>query len=419
MYLVLIGRNRIILEKNKEILDKVLYDGSQETVRQGIMTYITIFLEKSLSKAAFGEILQATSNILPQPNFLPTSYSQVKSLLSHELISVEKIHVCVNDCMLFRGGSINLESCNLCGEGRYKQSDALGRRYPKRSFSYASLRESLELYFGCSNIAQFMQGLGGGGMHIPNGMLNDITETAKWREWTDTEDNTPTIILGMNTDGINPYHSQGIQYSMWPLILTIMNLPKHIRNKEKGFILSAVVPSRNPRVYGGGLEPKLDVYVQLLVDELIALSSFELFSAYSQAPITVKCRLLIFMMDFQGYAKFFHMLGANSYYPCNVCTVKAQRIQSKMAALRHTAANAGCCTRSYADEVCNYIDNTFSSAISPRYLHCNQFIPTLQSCNLSVSCELSDLACALLNVPIVSIILKVRLQPADFPPFYF
>lgn len=346
-------------EDKTYILNSKVYESSDLTVRQCVTSHLDTFTKCSLSKAASGYILEDAKRMLPVPNLLPGSYSQLKSLISHELIHLEKVHVCINDCMLFRGQYNRLETCNICGEERYKPSDTLGRRYPRRSFSYASLSQSLELYFGCSNIAQIMQEAGGGTFVGPlRNLITDITQTDKWSEWTQNEvESESRVVIGINTDGVNPFHSQGIQYSMWPIILVIMNLPSHLRNKENAFILTTVVPSKSPRMCGGGaLEPNLDVYVHLLVDELLRLSSIRIYSAYQKAPITVKCKLLLHMMDYQGYAKFFHMLGANSYYPCNVCTVRSERRNTstgttKMVVLSHSQENSSCSTRSYNEEV--------------------------------------------------------------------
>lgn len=334
-------------------LGSPIYEGSNETVRDVINKYLNIFIEKHLSKAALSEILYATKTTLPSPNLLPDSYQRMRSLISHELIQIRKTHACINDCILFQGVHERLEQCPKCGADRYKSVDALGRKYSHRTYSYCSLKEHLEKLFGCSNIAQVIQSLGGGTLIVQN-IVCDMTDTNMWAEWTENNgDNSSKVILGLNTDGVNPYSSQGIKYSLWPLILVIMNIPKHHRNKDHAMILAGVVPSRKPRQHGGGLEPNLDPYVNVIVDELIKLSSSEIYSAHSGAPINVKVRLLVFMFDFQGYSKFFHMSGANAYLPCNVCLMRARQMKTsgnfkKMVLIGHGEEFA---TRSYAAEV--------------------------------------------------------------------
>lgn len=312
-----------------------------------------MFVEKKQSKSSLSYAMETTKSLLPSPNAMPVSYDHVRNLLSDELIMLEKIHVCVNDCIMYRQQNVDLARCPICGEKRYKAVDSLGRLYPRRIYNYAPLEQSLKFMFGCANIAQVMQTAGGATVS-PN-LMTDISESDKWAEWTSPEGDATKVILGLNTDGVNPFHSQGIQYSLWPIILCVFNLPKHVRNKSYAILLTGIVPSRKPRQHGGNLEPNLQIYTNLLVDDLLQLASTEIYSAYSEAPITVKVRLLVFMMDFQGYAKFFQMSGANSYFPCNICMIRSTRkadrdgSSHKMVILGHDVNATP--TRNFAEEV--------------------------------------------------------------------
>jgi len=62
---------------------------------------------------------------------------------------------------------------------------------------------------------------------------------------------------------------------MWPIMLTLLNLPRNLRNRFASILLVGIVPSN------GAQEPhSLDPYLHVLVDELIELSSFTLYDAY-------------------------------------------------------------------------------------------------------------------------------------------
>ena len=111
-----------------------------------------VFLDKSLSKQALSDILENTAMILPQPNLLPRSYQQLKSLISEDTISVCKVQVCIKDCIIYSYNDDRM-SCPECGESRYK-TDNLGRRISKKYFGYCRLGDALQLMFGCKNIAQ-------------------------------------------------------------------------------------------------------------------------------------------------------------------------------------------------------------------------------------------------------------------------
>lgn len=298
------------VESNSEkgrILDSPLYPGSSVTVRQAVVGYVKTFVDQSISKATLTKVLKHAKLCLPDGNLLPDSYARVKSLISEEIVPLTKIQVCTNDCMFYRGENANLKQCTNCGENRYKEEDALNRKVARRYFTYCSIGDSLNLLFQSSNIAQIMQEAGG---CQQSQILYDIKDSETWRQWM-VEDNSekfPKIVFGFNTDGVNPFHSQGTQYSMWPLIFCIMNLPSHIRNKPDAFVLAGVVPSKDSRL-NAGLEPDLNIYFELVVDELIGLASTEMYSDYEKAPVQVKVSLLLYMMDFQGLYEIKHTLG--------------------------------------------------------------------------------------------------------------
>ena len=330
-------------------MDIPLYDGSPSTVRDAVTGYARMFVEKSATKEVISETLRVTKSLLPQPNQLPRSFRQVEQLISKETIKLTKLHVCINDCIVFTGCHATADSCPTCSESRYKPLDVLGRLTARRYVSYCSVEQSLQNIFKCSNLAQIIQEHGGGRIDLSKTLCTDLLETKIWNKWTRDHHADCKVVVGFNTDGVNPFHSQGIQYSCWPLVLTIMNLPKTMRNKGNALILVTVVPSKDSRL-GQGTEPNLNIYIRLLTDELLKLTDCQLYSAYAKAPIHVKLELLMYFMDFQGYAKFFHMSGAQAYLNCYICKMKATRMFNKMVQLGHENYDLSC-TRNFPEEV--------------------------------------------------------------------
>jgi hypothetical protein len=45
----------------------------------------------------------------------------------------------------------------------------------------------------------------------------------------------------MSTDGMNPFLNSSI-HSIWPIVLTILNLPPWLCNKQKYIIMSGLIP---------------------------------------------------------------------------------------------------------------------------------------------------------------------------------
>ena len=94
-----------------------------------------------------------------------------------------------------------------------------------------------------------------------------------------------------------------------------------MRTKADAFLLYGIVPSQLDR-QGHGVAPDLTAYQQHMIDELIQLCSVEIYSEYSQAHVTVKVKLLRYMMDFQGYTKYFKMSGSTAYEALSVFNMR-------------------------------------------------------------------------------------------------
>ena len=69
----------------------------------------------------FGEILAIMKRYLPRGNELPASTYEAKKLVCPLGLEVQKIHACINDCILYRGEEYeNLDACPVCTALRYK-----------------------------------------------------------------------------------------------------------------------------------------------------------------------------------------------------------------------------------------------------------------------------------------------------------
>lgn len=104
---------------------------------------------------------------------------------------------------------------------------------------------------------------------------------------------------------------------MWPIILTVLNLPRKIRYSFGNFWLVGTVPG------SGTKEPQhLDPYLGILVDELLTITNKEVYDAYQCAPFTMKVDILLYIMDYPGIGKVFNVMGANAYQACAWCEIQ-------------------------------------------------------------------------------------------------
>jgi hypothetical protein len=69
------------------------------------------------------------------------------------------------------------------------------------------------------------------------------------------------IRITMTTDGMNPFMNSST-HSTWPIVLTILNLPPWLCNKQKYIMMSGLIPG--PQQPGNNI----DTYLKSLVEDL-------------------------------------------------------------------------------------------------------------------------------------------------------
>ena len=73
-----------------------------------------------------------SSKILPPNNVLPNPSDEAKRMMSSLGLEYETIHVCINDCVLYRGEHEKAISCPKCGMSRFKTATNLNNGVPQK-----------------------------------------------------------------------------------------------------------------------------------------------------------------------------------------------------------------------------------------------------------------------------------------------
>ena len=245
-----------------------LYESSELSVNKTLAILFTWFCSSpSISKEAFSGLLNLLHNfVLPKDNKLPSSYPQARSVIHNVLVPVEEYHCCINDCIIFRNGS----------EGSF---------------------ESLTRCPQCDD----------GGEHADNvTCISDLHQTHTWKSVYSSDGpftgDPRGICLSLCTDGTNPFSKEKKSYSMWPITLTMLNLPFHVRILSKSILLAGIIPGKS--------EPQsIDPYVEILVDEIIRLNGMKCYDAYKDEEFHLKVGILMHVLDYPGHNKLFHCHG--------------------------------------------------------------------------------------------------------------
>lgn len=120
------------------------------------------------------------------------------------------------------------------------------------------------------------------------------------------------VFLTLSADGADPIKST--QYSFWPTILTILNLPPENRFKLKNLYPVMIIP--------GPKNPKDISFFKPLLDELEILSNGIEVELWNGCAVHVKVHFVLVTSDMMGRAKLSSTKGPNGKSACIFCNVK-------------------------------------------------------------------------------------------------
>ena len=247
-------------------------------------------------------LLELLNEAFPENVKLSTSYYDASKITSNMGFSYEIMDACPNHCMLFREESKYLDTCEICGESRYKQGDQPidGKKIPAQQVRYFPLKPRLKRLYMSSKTVSLMK------WHVeerPNdGVLRHPADSPAWKAFDENNlifaNEGRNIRLGLASDGFNPFRTMSIAYSTWPVVLIPYNLPPWLCMKQPFFILSVLIDG--PKGPGN----KIDVYLQPLIDELKELwyDGVNTFDASTNQMFQLHAALLWTINDFPAYA---------------------------------------------------------------------------------------------------------------------
>jgi hypothetical protein len=117
---------------NFETLNKpsrdLLYEECKGCHKEHTVLWMTLELLKLKasnwwSDSSFSALLELLSKVLPKLNGLPTSTYLAKKVICLLTLGVEKIHACLNHCILYQKEHKFKDKCPRCNASRYKKDD--------------------------------------------------------------------------------------------------------------------------------------------------------------------------------------------------------------------------------------------------------------------------------------------------------
>ena len=101
-------------------------------------------------------MLKIIKKMLPRKNELPASTYEAKKVICPLGLEVQKIHACINDCILYRDEHEDKNECPVCGALRYKirrddpgdvEGELPRKRVPAKVMWYAPIIPRLKRLF--------------------------------------------------------------------------------------------------------------------------------------------------------------------------------------------------------------------------------------------------------------------------------
>ena len=187
--------------------------------------------------------------------------------------------------------------------------------YRFKEYSYQSLTESLGRLYQQPNfhtLSELWREI-----NSSTNMLKDEYDGEIWKEFQIVS-GKPFLVspfnlaLSLNVDWFEPFNLT--QYSVGVIYLTVLNVPRHLRNKQQYSILVGVIP--------GPKEPKRDInsFLRPLIQELSLLWEGTYLSVhnYGESQL-VRAALLCVACDIPAARKVGGFLGHSANYGCSKC----------------------------------------------------------------------------------------------------
>jgi hypothetical protein len=202
----------------------------------------------------------------PECSTLPKSYNEAKNLLKELGLGYDSIHVCFNNCVLFRKQYDKLDDCPICGLSTWKDPET--KKIPQKVLQHFALAFRLKRMFATKESSESTQ------QHNVKRQPSEkeMSLPANGEAWQDFDreflefaKDARNLRLGLATDGFNPFSEKETKYSMWPVFVVPYNLPPWECMGESNFTIALLILfSASPRKY-------FDLFLEPLVEDLLEL----------------------------------------------------------------------------------------------------------------------------------------------------
>jgi hypothetical protein len=328
------------MESLKKAAEEPLYDESKGCTKEFttlwyVLKLLMLKARYGLSDAGFDAFLNIIAHMLPKENKVPANTYYAKKLISPLAMDVEKIHMCRNHYIHYRGDDYkDLESSPKCNASRYKankdyredecvafvskgkkrknsqkktskstrkEKEEVDYYAPKKSPAlvmwYLPIVDRLRCLFANPEDAKLMC-WHASDEHKNDGKLRHPVDGKQWQDFNDNHrdfaDEPRNVRFALSTDGMNPFAERSSKHSTWPVILTIYNLPPWLMQKRKYILLTILI--------SGPTQPgvDMDVFLEPLMEDMKILweTGVQILDEYRKDSFTLRAIIFVTINDY-------------------------------------------------------------------------------------------------------------------------
>jgi hypothetical protein len=279
-----------------------------------------------MSNAALNGILHLLAIQYPKSS-IPKNYDEALSIIGRLGLGYESIHVCPNNCVLFRKTYAKLDKCPKCDASRWKDGDGR-KQIPEKVLRYFPIIPRLQRMFISKKQSEEVQ------WHKlkRKPVTNELSHPADRKAWKDFDSqhkdfaaDARNIRLGLATDGFNPF-GMSRKYSMWPVFIVPYNLPPWACMDQSNFMMALLIPG--PDSPG----KDFDIFMEPLVEDLFKLwNGVQTYDALSPDKFNLRAAVIWCIHDFPALHTLSGRLTAG-YQACVRCDKDpcSERIRNKL-----------------------------------------------------------------------------------------
>ena len=164
--------------------------------------------------------------MMPTGNHLPENCRKARQVVTglgmvdYDRLDYDRIHACVNDCVLFRNEHAGLDVCPECGEPRYKEG-MQGTTIPRKVLRHFPLIPRIQHMFRSRGTSELLT------WHSTSrsndGVMRVPADSPAWQHieqtWPEFREGPRHLRFGLASDGVNPFGHRSTSWSTWPVVV--------------------------------------------------------------------------------------------------------------------------------------------------------------------------------------------------------